>query len=136
MKRVLTPAMAVLAVATLSLAAELSLAEELASGIIIRGIGDTRTCSAKTVVPDNDRWDGLAHNLSVNCTDDTSNIDNYAHFTGGLPHSKYCVARIEAVKRLAGSASVKTDRLPNNALHCLVNNVKPKDLVGVMTPKP
>ena len=111
-------------------------ADELSKGIIIRGIGTTKTCSADTVVPEDNRLHGFAHNLSVNCTKKTSNIDDYTNYTDGMVHTKFCVAEIAAVKRLAGSASVKTDPLKDNKYHCLVNNVKPKPLVGTMTPEP
>lgn len=109
-------------------------AGELDTGIVIRGIGATKTCSAKTVVPDDDQIDGRAHNLSVNCTDATSRIDDYAAYTGGLPHTKFCVAQIAKIVRKQGA--VKTDPRPGNDDHCLVNNIKAKDLVKLMTPKP
>jgi hypothetical protein len=109
-------------------------ADGLDTGIAIRGIGPTMTCSAETVVPNGDQIDGRAHNLRVNCTAATGNIDNYAAYTGGLPYAKFCVARIAKIVQKSGS--VKTDPITGNPNHCLVNNIKVKDLVGLMTPKP
>lgn len=136
MKKWASPLLVAITVGVVLIAAGESVAVELSEGILIRGIGNARTCSADTVVPENDRYDGLAHNLSVNCTDQTSDINKYNLYIGGMVHTKFCVARITAVKRLAGSASVKTDPVPGNDLHCLLNNVKPKALVGIMTTKP
>jgi hypothetical protein len=109
-------------------------AHDLTTGIIIRGIGPTKTCSAATVVPTGDQIDGRAHNLSVNCTAVTGDINNYATYTAGLPFTKFCVARI--LKIVQKSGTVKTDPIVGNPYHCLLNNIKVKDLVGVMTPKP
>ncbi len=109
-------------------------AGELATGIAIRGIGTTKTCSADTVVPVADRVDGRADNLSVNCTNATEKIDNYALYVAGMVHTKFCVARITKIKQKAGK--VRTDPVVGNANHCLLNNIKAKDLVGLMTPKP
>lgn len=109
-------------------------AEELSWGIVIRGIGPTKTCSADTVMPCDNRIDGRAHNLSVNCTNATEKIDDYALYTVGMVHTKFCVARITKIKQKSGS--VKTDPLVGNRYHCLVNNIKAKDLVGLMTEKP
>ena len=109
-------------------------ADELSSGIVIRGIGATRTCSATTVVPTEDQVDGRVHNLSVNCTDATGNINNYNQYTAGLPHTKFCVARILKIKKKGGS--VKSDHYEGHPYHCLMNNIKVKELVSLMTPKP
>ena len=109
-------------------------AGELDTGIVIRGIGAHKTCSAATVVPTGDQIDGRVHNLSVNCTAATSDINKYAAYTAGLPYTKFCVARIFKIVQKSGS--VKTDPITGNPYHCLVNNIKVKDLVGVMTPKP
>ncbi len=109
-------------------------AEELDTGLVIRGIGNTRTCSADTVVPYDNQVDGRAHNLSVNCTNATEKIDNYALYVAGMVHTKFCVARITKIKQKAGK--VRTDPVVGNANHCLLNNIKTKDLVGLMTPKP
>lgn len=109
-------------------------ADELTTGIAIRGIGANMTCSAATVVPHGDQIDGLAHNLSVNCTDATSNKNNYAAYTAPLPHARFCVARIAKIVWMRGS--VKTDPLRGQPYHCLVNNITPKALVGEMTQKP
>jgi len=109
-------------------------AHDLETGIVIRGIGANRTCSAKTVVPIGDQIDERAHNLSVNCTAVTGDINRFAVYTVGLPYVKFCVARI--LKIVQKSGSVKTDPLLGNPYHCLLNNIKVKELVGVMTPKP
>ena len=109
-------------------------AHDLDTGIVIRGIGATKTCSAQNVVPTGDQIDGRVHNLSVNCTAVTGDINRYATYTAGLPHTKFCVARI--LKVVQKSGSVKTDPIVGNPYHCLVNNIRVKDLVGVMTPKP
>lgn len=108
-------------------------AHDLKTGIVIRGIGATKTCSADTVVPIGDQIDGRAHNLSVNCTAVTGDIDRFGAYIQGLPYAKFCVARI--LKVVQKSGSVKTDPIVGNPYHCLVNNIKVKDLVGVMTPK-
>ena len=109
-------------------------AGELDKGIAIRGIGDTKTCGARTVVPDDNRIDGRAHNLSVNCTAATSNINDYANYTAGMVHTKFCVAKVAKIKQKGGS--VKTDKLDGNRHHCLVNNIKATDLANAMTEKP
>ena len=135
MKKWASSLLVAIAVGVVLIAAGESVADELSEGILIRGIGNTKTCSATTVVPENDRFDGLAHNLSVNCTDRTSDINKYNLYTAGMVHTKFCVSRITAVKRLAGRASVKTGPVSGNNLHCLLNNVTPKALVGIMTTK-
>ncbi len=109
-------------------------ADELSSGIVIRGIGATRTCSAKTVVPTEDQVDGRVQNLSVNCTNATDRINDYGQYTAGLPHTKFCVARILKIKQKSGS--VKTDHYEGHPYHCLMNNIRVKELVSLMTPKP
>ena len=107
---------------------------DLDTGIAIRGIGATKTCSAKTVVPHDNQVDGRADNLSVNCTDVTDKIDDYATYTAGMVHTKFCVAQIKKIKLKGGS--VKIDKRVGNKYHCLVNNIKAKDLANLMTEKP
>ncbi len=105
-------------------------AGELDKGIVIRGIADTKTCSADTLVPDG----GSADNLSVNCTNATDKIADYATYTGGMVHTKFCVAQIAKINQKSGS--VKTDPVTGNRYHCLVNNIEAKDLANLMTEKP
>ncbi len=109
-------------------------ADELSSGIVIRGIGATKTCSAETVVPTEDQVDGRVQNLSVNCTNATDRINDYGQYTAGLPQTRFCVARILKIKQKSGS--VKTDHYAGHPYHCLMNNIKVKELVSLMTPKP
>ncbi len=109
-------------------------AGELSSGIVIRGIGADKTCSANTVVPILDQIDGRVNNLSINCTDATSKINDYANYTAGLSYVKFCVAEIVKIKKNAGS--VKTDPFPGNQYNCLMSTIKVEVLVGLMTPKP
>ncbi len=109
-------------------------AGELDKGIAIRGIADTKTCSADTLVPVADRVDGRAHNLSVNCTNATEKIGDYATYIGGMKHTKFCVAQIAKINQKSGS--VKTDPVTGNRYHCLVNNIEAKDLANLMTEKP
>ena len=109
-------------------------AGELDKGIIIRGIGNNATCSADTVVPEGSRSNDRADNLSVNCTGATETIGDYLHYTAGMVHAKFCVARIKKIKQKSGS--VKTDKLVGNRYHCLVNYIKAKDLANLMTEKP
>ncbi len=86
------------------------------------------------MVPYDNQVDGRAHNLSVNCTNATEKIDNYATYIAGMVHTKFCVARITKIKQKAGK--VRTDPLVGNGYHCLLNNIKAKDLANLMTPKP
>ena len=48
-------------------------AGDLDKGIIIRGIGNTKTCRADTVVPDGNRIDGRAENPVLACEAAVSN---------------------------------------------------------------
>ena len=86
------------------------------------------------MVPEGNRSNERADNLSVNCTGVTETIGDYLHHTAGLVHAKFCVARITKIKQKGGS--VKTDKLVGNRYHCPVNNIKAKDLANLMTEKP
>ena len=109
-------------------------ADELTSGIVIRGIGATRTCNAQTVVPDNDQQLGRVQGLSVNCTGATEDRDDYHQYTAGMPHQRFCVARISKIKQKGGL--VRTAGYNGRELHCLIDTIKVKDLVNRMMQKP
>ncbi len=106
------PALALFALAAVvgaMLSASDTRAGELDTGLVIRGIGGNRTCSAATLVPQDNLSQGRAHNLSVNCTDATTNKDNYAAYTAGLPHNRFCVGRIARItpSKLESCASAR-----------------------------
>ncbi len=126
--------LAVATVVVAMLSASDTRAGELKTGIVIRGIGATKTCSAATVVPDGDRTNGRVSGLSVNCTDATTAKNDYYRYTRGLPQTKYCVGRITQIVRNKGT--VTTAPTKENRLHCLIDKIKVNALVGEMTPKP
>ncbi len=73
--------------------------------------------------------------MSVNCTNATEKIGDYARYISGLgQYSKFCVARITKIKQKSGT--VKTDKLNTNKYHCLLNNISAKDLANLMTEEP
>ena len=107
----------------------------LKKGIVIRGIAPTLTCSVANVVPEHNRnEEGQVSNLSVNCTDKTDNIGNYATYARSLPNTKFCVAQITQIVRNNGM--VNTDPIQGNKLHCLIDKIMAKKLVSLMTEMP
>ncbi len=73
--------------------------------------------------------------MSVNCTNATEKIGDYARYISGVgPYSKFCVARITKIKQKSGT--VKTDPVTGNRYHCLLNNIEAKDLANLMTEEP
>ena len=127
--------LAVATVVVAMLSASDTRGDPLSTGIVIRGIAPTLTCGGKTVVPDANRNREMqVVDLSVNCTDATTNINNFALYTGGLPNLRFCVAKITQIVRNNGR--VDTAPTETNPLHCVINKITVKKLVSKMTRRP
>ncbi|MFO7593657.1 MAG: hypothetical protein R6X15_06400 [Pseudomonadota bacterium] len=103
-----------------------------ADGLVIRG----GTCSAAaftkgaaSVQPV--KGDNYLTGLSVNCTTDTANKNNFRDYLDGIGmYNTYCVTTINSLER----ANVKIQRAPvkGNDYHCLLDG-KAKAIAGKLT---
>jgi hypothetical protein len=101
------------------------------AGIVIRAgtcSADAFKAGAGVLVGADD--DTIQH-LSVNCTDDTNDVKQYANYTAGIDnYNSYCAATKAAVEK-AGGILVKA-KVDGNKYHCLLAG-KASKLAKVLT---
>ncbi len=105
------------------------LTSKLQKGLVIRGGSCSRQAfidGAEHVSPDG----SYITNLSVNCTNATSDKANFVNYLTPPPYGQYCVAKWSALEKL--NVKIKKDPITGNDLHCLVSG-KTKDIVAKLT---